>query len=100
MKQIAGPGLMHETRYSGLVHWDDPEGWDGEGDRRGCSGWGTHVYPWLIHVNVWQNQYRYYILEYAIKNTFYFLIVTSLAFSVRYSLTFAVTSSLYDFIVS
>ena len=18
---------------------------------------GTHVYPWLIHVNVWQNQY-------------------------------------------
>ena len=23
----------------------------------GCSGLGTHVYPWLIHVNVWQNQY-------------------------------------------
>ena len=20
------------------------------------SGWGTHVYPWRIHVNVWQNQ--------------------------------------------
>ena len=20
----------------------------------GCSGWGTHVHPWLIHVNVWQ----------------------------------------------
>ena len=19
------------------------------------SGWGTHVNPWLIHVNVWQN---------------------------------------------
>ena len=28
----------------GLVHWDDPEGWDwhGEGRRRG-SGW-EHVY--------------------------------------------------------
>jgi len=25
---------MHDTRYSGLVHWDDPEGWDGEGDGR------------------------------------------------------------------
>ena len=23
----------------------------------GGSGLGTHVYPWLIHVNVWQNQY-------------------------------------------
>ena len=21
----------------------------------GGSGWGTHVNPWLIHVNVWQN---------------------------------------------
>ena len=20
----------------------------------GGSGWGTHVHPWLIHVNVWQ----------------------------------------------
>ena len=23
----------------------------------GCSGWGTHVYLWRIHVDVWQNQY-------------------------------------------
>ena len=21
---------MHKTGCSGLVHWDDPEGWDGE----------------------------------------------------------------------
>ena len=34
---------MHDTGCSGLVHWDDPEGWDGErGGRRG-SEWGTHV---------------------------------------------------------
>ena len=26
VKQIANPGLMHETERSGLVHWDDPEG--------------------------------------------------------------------------
>ena len=26
---------MHETGCSGLVHWDDPEGWDGEGGRGG-----------------------------------------------------------------
>ena len=23
----------------------------------GGSGLGTHVHPWLIHANVWQNQY-------------------------------------------
>ena len=23
----------------------------------GGSGLGIHVHPWLIHVNVWQNQY-------------------------------------------
>ena len=35
MKQIASPGsMMREARCSGLVHWDDPEGWDGEGGGR------------------------------------------------------------------
>ena len=34
MKQIASPGLMHDTGCLGLVHWDDPEGWNGEGGRR------------------------------------------------------------------
>ena len=34
MKWIAGPGLRHETRCSGLVHRDDPGGWDGEGGGR------------------------------------------------------------------
>ena len=28
VKQIASPGSMHDTGCSGLVHWDDPEGWD------------------------------------------------------------------------
>ena len=44
VKQITRPGSMHETGCSGLVPWDDPERWDGEGGR-GCSGWGTHVHP-------------------------------------------------------
>ena len=58
MKQITSLGSMHDTGCSGLVHWDDPEGWDGEGGGRGASGSGTHVHPWQIHVNVWQNQYN------------------------------------------
>ena len=29
------------------------------GERReGGSGWGARVYPWQIHVDVWQNQYN------------------------------------------
>ena len=23
------------------------------------SGWGTHVNPWLIHVNIWQKSLQY-----------------------------------------
>ena len=43
VKQISSPGSMHETGCSGLVHWDDPEGWDGEGDGRGVQD-GEHMY--------------------------------------------------------
>ena len=57
VKRIASPGLMHETGCLGLVHWDDLEGWDGEGGGGG-SGWGTHVHLWWIQVNIWQNQYN------------------------------------------
>ena len=52
MKQVASPGLMHDAGCLGLVHWDDPEG--GQGD----SGWGIRVYLWQIHFDVWQNQYN------------------------------------------
>ena len=31
MKRDASPGSMHDTGCLGLVHWDDPEGWYGEG---------------------------------------------------------------------
>ena len=34
---------MYETGYSGLVHWDDPEGWDGEGDGKWVQD-GGHMY--------------------------------------------------------
>ena len=44
--------LMHETGHSKLVHWDDSEGWDRERGGRGVQDGGTHVHPWLIHVNV------------------------------------------------
>ena len=43
MKRIASPGLMHDTGCLGLVHWDDPEGWYGEGGERRVQD-GEHVY--------------------------------------------------------
>ena len=33
MKWITSPGSMHDTGCLGLVHWDNPDGWCGEG---GC----------------------------------------------------------------
>ena len=43
VKQITSPGSMHETVRSGPVHWDDPEGWDGEGGGIGVQD-GEHMY--------------------------------------------------------
>ena len=37
---------MHETGCSGLVHWDDPEGWDGEGGGRRVQD-GEHMYMYI-----------------------------------------------------
>ena len=43
VKWISSPGSMHDTGCSGLVHWDDPKGWDGEGGGRGVQD-GEHMY--------------------------------------------------------
>ena len=37
------PGSMQDTGSLGLVHWDDPEGWDGEGGGKGFQD-GGHMY--------------------------------------------------------
>ena len=43
VKQITSPGLMHDTGCSGSVHWDDLEGWYGEGGGRVVQD-GEHMY--------------------------------------------------------
>ena len=43
-KRIASPGSMQDTGSLGLVHWDDPEGWYGEGGGRGVHD-REHMYP-------------------------------------------------------
>ena len=54
---MSSRGSIHDTGCSGLVHWDDQR--DGmEREVGGVTGWGTRVYPWQIHLDVWQNQYN------------------------------------------
>ena len=43
VKRITTPGSIVETGCLGLVHWDDPEEWDGEGSGRGIQD-GEHMY--------------------------------------------------------
>ena len=52
VKQIASPGSMRDTGCSGLVHWDDPEGWDGEGGGRGVQD-GEHMYTYGIFISMY-----------------------------------------------
>ena len=41
--RITSLGSMQDTGCLGLVHWDDPEGWDGEGGWKGVQD-GEHMY--------------------------------------------------------
>ena len=42
---------------AGALGWPRGMGWGGRWEEG--SGWGTHVHPWLIHVNVWQKPLQY-----------------------------------------
>ena len=54
MKRITSPGSMHDTGCSGLVHWDDPEAWYGEGGGRGVHVrelMHSHLPPHIISLD-------------------------------------------------
>ena len=55
---MTSENLMHEAEHPKLVLWDNPEEWSREGGERGVQDGGTHVHPWLIHVDVWQNHHN------------------------------------------
>ena len=50
-------GCMRQMLRAGALGRPRGMGWGGR--REGGSGWGTHVNPWLIHVNVWQKPLQY-----------------------------------------
>ena len=48
MKQVLRAGALGRPRGMGRG-----------GRREGGLGWGTHLNPWLNHVNVWQKPLQY-----------------------------------------
>ena len=48
MRQVLGAGALGRPRR---MAWG--------GRLEGGSRWGTHINPWLIHVNVWQKALQY-----------------------------------------
>ena len=50
-------GCMRQVLRAGALGRPRGMGWGGRPE--GGSGWGTHVNPWLIHVNVWQKPLQY-----------------------------------------
>ena len=56
--------MSHQSRFD-AQYWmlgagalGRPRGIVWGGRREEGSGWGTHVYPWWIHFDIWQNQYN------------------------------------------
>ena len=41
VERDASPGSVHDAGCLGLVHWEGPGGWYGEGGREEGSGWGA-----------------------------------------------------------
>ena len=66
------PRLDAWDKCSGLVHWEDPEGWDGEGGGRGdqegehmqIHGWFMSVYG-KNHYNIVETKRRWYYTNYS-----------------------------------
>ena len=56
--------MSHQSRFDarywmlGVGALGRPRGMVWGGRREEGSGWGTHVYLWRIHVDIWQNQYN------------------------------------------
>ena len=55
MKRVASPGSMHDNWMLGAGALGRPRGMVWGGRREEGSGWGTQVYLWQIHFDIWQN---------------------------------------------
>ena len=66
MKQIASPGSTHQTGSSGSVHWDEPEGWDGEGGGSGVQD-GEHMYTHGCFMSMYGKNHHNIVISLQLK---------------------------------
>ena len=75
VKQIASPGSMHETGCSGLVHWDDPKGWDGKRGGGGVQD-GEHMYTHRWFMSTYGKNHNNIVISlqsfFKLKKNFFF----------------------------
>ena len=57
--------LEYRNLGAGALGWPRGMVWGGRWEEG--SGWGTHVYLWWIHFDMWQNQYNIVKLRNKIK---------------------------------
>ena len=67
MKRVASPGSMHDTGCLGLVQWDDPEGWYGEGGGRRVQD-GEHMYTCGGFISIFGKPIQYCKNKIKLKN--------------------------------
>ena len=68
VRWVASPGSMHDRYWMlGAGALGRPKGMVRGGRKEEGSGWGTRVYLWRIHVDIWQNQYNIVKLKNKIK---------------------------------
>ena len=77
----------------GALGWPTAMVWGGR--REEGSGWGTHVYLWRIHIDIWQNQYNIVKLKKKISKLFPipWNLQSTLAISARLAPPFLVPAS-------
>ena len=66
MKRVTSLVSMHDTGCFGLEHWDDPEGWYGEGRGRGVQD-GEHMYTCGGFILIYAKPIQYCKLKNKIK---------------------------------
>ena len=69
VKQIASGNLLCDTGSSTQGSVTTQSGWDGKGNGSEVQEWGTYIYLWLSHTNIWQKPKQYCKLSSNLKKS-------------------------------
>ena len=63
---MTSPSSMHERGHSKPVHWDNPEGWDGEVGGRGVQD-GGHMYNHGLFISMYGKTHHNTVISLQLK---------------------------------